>query len=144
MTFARRLRPGQGFLLLTVWRKEAALTATGRPTTGQYVSMGSIYGIITRCGLKEIEQSKQAGHPVTHTVVQSGAKLCAKPTDILEVKSNKDTGESRFFYVQTTHDPVEVGHFTVYQVLERGDLQHEHLGDDCPPEGGDHPGGIAQ
>lgn len=123
MAFRGLLRPGQGFQPLTIWKREGARSKTGRPFTEKLVEGGEIYGIITQCTPTEKEQFKQNGHPVTHTVVQRGTKNAAKPTDVFEVKPKTEDGSSRFFLVQTVHDPAELGHFTVYKTLEREDLQ---------------------
>ena len=123
MSFRGHLRPGQGFRPLTVWRREGGVTATGRPYTGELTEQGTLLGIITQCSPEEIDQFKQNGHPVTHTIVQRGTKNRAKETDVLEVKPKVEGGDSRYFLVQTVHDPAELGHFTVYKALERSDLQ---------------------
>lgn len=127
MSFRGFLRPGQGNQLLQVWTRDGATTASGRPHTANMKPGGTFYGIITQCSPKQIEQFKQNGHPVSHTIVQRGTKNRAKPTDVLEVVPKEDDGASRFFYVETIHDPVEIGHYIVYHVLERNDLQCKRL-----------------
>lgn len=123
MAFRGHLRPGQGHQLLQVWSREGDVSKTGRPHTAKLTEKGTFYGIITQCTPKQIEQFKQNGHPVSHTIVQRGTKNSAKPTDVLEVKPKVEGGSSRYFFVETVHDPVEIGHFMVYHVLERSDLQ---------------------
>ncbi|MDO4280781.1 MAG: hypothetical protein Q4C56_04040 [Peptococcaceae bacterium] len=121
MSFRGHLRPGQGFQPLRVLRREVAISQTGRPQTENLAEVGRILGIISQCSPKEAEQFKQAGHPVTHTIVQRGSAESARPTDILEARP-KLGGKRRQFLVQTVHDPAELGHFTIYKVLEREDL----------------------
>ena len=118
MSFRGMLRPGQGFRPFTVLRKKGETTATGRVMAKTLTPDGEIYGIISQATQKEIEQWKQNGHPITHTIVQRGTKDRAKADDVLELN-----GTNRRFSVKGTHDPGELGHFTVYYVEERMDLQ---------------------
>lgn len=115
------LRPGQGFRKFAVLRRTGTQTATGRPTTGKLEKCSDLIGIISRASQREVEQSKQNGHPITHTVLQRGTEGRARVTDVLELKTH--TGETRRYLVQSVHDPAELGHFTSYGVEERTDLQ---------------------
>ena len=115
------LRPGQGFQLFRILRKSGGLTATGRPTASGHKPAGEFYGMITQASPKEIEQHKQLGTPITHTIVQRGTKDRAKATDILVLGEGET---ARKFQVQgEPRDPGELGHFLVYTVEERADLQ---------------------
>ena len=116
--FRGLLRPGQGFKTFSILRKKGGLTATGRPKATSLSPDGKFYGIISQASQNEIEQWKQSGHPITHTIIQRGAENCAKPEEVLELK---ETG--RRFKVKGVNDPGELGHFTVYKVEERLDLQ---------------------
>lgn len=116
--FRSLLRPGQGFRRFEVKRRTGGLTEGGRPYTGSLQPAGEIIGIISQASQKEIEQWKQSGHPITHTIVQHGAKDQAKATDVLHLP-----GTERKFLVQGVQDPGELGHFTIYHVEEREDLQ---------------------
>lgn len=118
--FRGLLRPGQGFRPFSVLRRQNGTTATGRPTTGSLAPIGVIHGMISQASQKEIEQWKQSGHPISHTIVQRGAITKAMATDVLELQ-NQD-GSSRRFLVQGVHDPAELGHFVSYKVEERSDL----------------------
>lgn len=118
MSFRGMLRPGQGFRKFTVLQKKGGTTATGRPMAQSLTPDGEIYGIISKASQKEIEQWKQNGHPITHTIVQRGTKNRGKADDVLELN-----GTNRRFSVKGTRDPAELGHFTVYYVEEREDLQ---------------------
>lgn len=118
MSFRGLLRPGQGFKPYTVLRKNGGTTRTGRPKNGDYEPIGQIYGIISQASQHEIAQSKQNGHPMTHTVIQRGTRDRAIAGDVLEL-----CGTNRRFMVTGVRDPGELGHFTVYKVDEREDLQ---------------------
>lgn len=120
MSFRGMLRPGQGFKKFKVLRQTSKTTSSGRVQAASLSPVGEIYGIKTRASQKEIEQWKQKGHPISHTIVQRGTKNCAKATDFLELGEGD---AKRRFYVQGTRNPGELGHFTVYMVEEREDLQ---------------------
>lgn len=118
MSFRPMLRPGQGFKPFKVLRRVGGVTASGRPTTSTLQPHGEFYGIISQASPKEIEQHKQLGSPITHTIVQRGTKNRAKSTDILEHEDGR-----RFLVQGDPRDPGELGHFLVYTVEERDDLQ---------------------
>ena len=124
MSFRGHLRPGQGFKPFTVLRRVSDRTASGRVTSGELQCQGVFLGIITQASPKDIEQHKQLGHPITHTIVQRGAENRAKATDVLELEFElKENGKPRRFLVQThPKDPGELGHFLIYHVEERDDL----------------------
>lgn len=125
MSFRGFYRPGQGFRPYTVLRRRGGMTATGRPVTAKLEPDGVIYGIISQASQTEQEQWKQKGHPITHTVIQRGTINAAKADDILELKQVQPDGTEtvRRFLIQGTRDPGEIGHFMVYKVEEREDLQ---------------------
>ena len=116
--FRGLLRPGQGFKPFTVYRREGATTKTGRPVAGQLERQGVFLGIISQASPKEIEQHKQLGHPITHTIVQRGTDNRAMATDVLELEHEK----RRFLVHGQPKDPGELGHFLIYTVEEREDL----------------------
>lgn len=118
MSFRGLYRPGQGFKPYTVLRRTGGLTETGRPMTAKLEPVGRIFGIISQASQKEQEQWKQNGHPISHTVIQRGTKEAGRADDVLLME-----GTERKFLIQGTRDPGEIGHFTVYKVLEREDLQ---------------------
>lgn len=127
MSFRGLLRPGQGFKQFTVLRRQGATTETGRPYTGSFEQVGQFYGIISQASPTEREQWKQLGTPITHTIVQRGTGDRAKGTDVLELSTDR-YGQSlekprRFLVKGEPHDPGELGHFLVYRVEEREDLQ---------------------
>ena len=117
MSFRPMLRPGQGDRCFTVLRREGGKSEKGRPTTSSLKLQGQLFGMITQAKQKDIEQWKQNGHPITHTIVQRGTVNQAKATDILEL-----AGTDRRFLVQGIRDPGDLGLFTVYHVEERFDL----------------------
>lgn len=124
MSFRGLLRPGQGFMLLRVLRRECGTTPTGRPYTKELEQTGAFYGIVSQASPKEIEQWKQNGNPITHTIVQRGTKECAKATDVLElVPSDEGEKPRRFLVKGKPHNPGELGHFLVYVAEERDDLK---------------------
>ena len=113
------LRPGQGFKPFTVMRGTSGTTPKGRPYTGEMKPVGTILGIISAASPTEIEQWKQKGHPITHTIVQRGTKDRAQAEDVLVLED----GKRRFLVQGKPHDPGELGHYLVYHVEEREDLQ---------------------
>lgn len=127
MSFRPILRPGQGFKPFTILKRRGALTNTGRPTTGKPEPSGELFGIISQATPKEIEQWKQRGTPITHTIVQRGTKDRANANDVLELTytlDGSDEQKSRRFLVQgDPQDPGELGHFLIYKVEERDDLK---------------------
>ena len=122
MSFRPMLRPGQGFKPFKVLRREGGLTAKGRPTTSVLKPHGEFYGIISQASPKEIEQHKQLGTPITHTIVQRGTRNRAKSTDVLEL-TQSGCNPRRFLVQGEPKDPGELGHFLVYAVEERTDLK---------------------
>ena len=121
MSFRGHLRPGQGFRPFAVYKRTGEITAAGRPRTGGYAEAGSIYGILSQASPREQEQWKQLGTPISHTIVQRGTVNRADGNDRLALTED---GETRYFQVQgKPHDPGELGHFLVYRVLERRDLE---------------------
>lgn len=122
MSFRPMLRPGQGFKQFRVLRREGGLTEKGRPTSSTLKPQGEFFGMISKASPKEMEQHKQLGSPITHTIVQRGTQNRAKATDILEL-AQCDCAPRRFLVQGEPHDPGELGHFLVYAVEERTDLQ---------------------
>ena len=123
MSFRPMLRPGQGFKLFRVLSRESGITAGGRPHTKSEAIKGEFHGMITQATPEEIEQHKQLGSPITHTIVQRGTKNRAKATDILELVVPGEEKGRRFQVQGEPQDPGELGHFLVYKVEERADLQ---------------------
>lgn len=126
MSFRPMLRPGQGFKLFTVLRRVGGTTPTGRPQTKRLEPQGEFFGIISQASPKEVEQFKQRGTPITHTIVQRGTKDRAKATDVLELGlpcGAQGPWHRRFLVQGEPQDPGELGHFLVYKVEERNDLQ---------------------
>lgn len=121
--FSGLLRPGQGFKPFVVLRRQGEVTASGRPTSGKLQPQGKFLGIISQASPKDIEQHKQLGHPITHTIVQRGTENRAQGNDVLELDSVVHGEKPRRFLVQGhPQDPGELGHFLVYHVEEREDL----------------------
>lgn len=119
MSFRPMLRPGQGFKPFRVHRRDGGTNASGRPYTAGLTPAGEFYGIISQASPREVEQYKQLGTPITHTIVQRGTKNRAKASDVLEL-----VAEDRTFLVKgEPQNPGELGHFLVYRVEERVDLK---------------------
>lgn len=125
--FRGLLRPGQGFKKFRVFRRVGGTTAKGRPTTSKLELQGEFFGIISQASPKEIEQHKQLGTPITHTIVQQFTKDRGYANDVLELTEFSPTERkevTRTFLVQgSPHNPGELDHFIVYKVEERKDLQ---------------------
>lgn len=84
--------------------------------------------MISQASPKEQEQWKQLGTPITHTIVQRGTESRAHGNDILELAEDRygnETEPRRFLVKGDAQDPGELGHFLVYHVEERKDLQNE-------------------
>ena len=119
MFFRAMHRPGEGFKLFKVLRREGGLTEKGRPTTSSLKHQGEFYGIVTKTDPTETDQNKQKGSPKNYTIVQQGTRNQARANDILErVEDGK-----RYEVKGDPKDPGGLGHFTVYKVVERDDLQ---------------------
>ena len=123
MSFRGHVRPGQGFRHFRVLRREGAVTASGRPYPGGLTEQGRFLGIISQASPGEKEQWKQLGSPITHTIVQRGTVNAARSDDVLEAAWDPDGPLRRFLVRGQPHDPGELGHFLVYHVEEREDLQ---------------------
>lgn len=123
MSFRPMLRPGQGFKLFRVLRRVSAVTPGGRPHTNSKAPQGEFYGILTQASPKEIEQHKQLGSPITHTILQRGTTPRAKASDILQLVTGCGDKGREFMVKGEPQDPGELGHFLIYKVEERADLQ---------------------
>ncbi len=122
MSFRGLLRPGQGFKPFTVYRRVGGTSKSGRPQTKRLERVSEFFGIVSRADPKEVEQWKQQGHPITHTIIQRGKDERVKATDILELDLPGE--EPRRFLVKgKPRDAGEIGHFTVWKVEEREDLR---------------------
>lgn len=122
MSFRPMLRPGQGFKKFRVLRREGGTTDTGRPRKGNEVAIGEFYAMLTQASPEEREQHKQRGTPITHFVVQRGTKDRAKATDVIALVDAEGNNGRRFHVKGDPNDPGELGHFLIYKVEERDDL----------------------
>ncbi len=121
MSFRPMLRPGQGFKPFRVLRREGDISDSGRPHTSELKPQGEFLGIISEAEPKEVEQFKQRGTPITHTIVQRGTENRAKANDVL-VHGEGDAAR-RFLVKGEPKDPGELGLFLIYRVEERDDLE---------------------
>lgn len=122
MSFRPMLRPGQGFKKFLVLRRTGSTTAKGRPHSENLTTHGEFYGMITQASPAEREQHKQLGSPITHTILQRGTANRARATDVLELVVGGEEKRRRFFVQGEPQDPGELGHFLLYKVEERADL----------------------
>lgn len=145
MSFRGLLRPGQGFRPFVVFREKGGLTGGGRPCNSGLQPLCSFLGMITEASPKEIEQAKQKGTPITHTIIQRGTKNRAGANDVLVMEVDEDAatttaaalgkamlgqmklnekGKTRQFrVVGKPKNPGELGHFLIYRVEERDDIK---------------------
>lgn len=123
MSFRPMLRPGQGFKLFRILRRVGATTDSGRPHTNSKAPQGEFYGMLTQASPKEIEQHKQLGSPITHTILQRGTTPRAKANDILQLVTGCGDKGREFMVKGKPQDPGELGFFLVYKVEEREDLK---------------------
>lgn len=116
--FNANLVPGQGFQPLTIYEKVGGLTSTGRPKTEQYEKTEkTFFGIIAEASQREIAEWRQNQHPITHTIVQYGAMVKAKPTDYLVLH------DGRRYYVQGTDNAGDLNISMIYYVEKRSDIE---------------------
>lgn len=127
MAFRGLLRPGQGFNPFNVLQRGKGVSPTGRPHTSDLQKKGEFFGILSQASPREQEQWRQKGSPITHTILQRGTKDRANADDILMLSPSEVCGKEtkpRFFLVKgEPRNPGELGHFLVYHVEERNDLQ---------------------
>ena len=123
MSFRPMLRPGQGFKLFRILRRVSVVTPGGRPQTNSKAPQGEFYGMLTQASPREIEQSKQLGSPITHTILQRGTTPRAKAADILELVTVSGEKGRQFMVKGEPQDHGELGFFLVYKVEERVDLK---------------------
>lgn len=123
MSFRPMLRPGQGFKLFRILRRVSTTTPSGRPQTNSKAPQGEFFGMLTQASPREVEQHKQLGSPITHTILQRGTTPRAKANDVLELVTGCGGKGRKFMVKGEPQDPGELGHFLVYKVEERADLQ---------------------
>lgn len=116
------LSPNFGFHWLTAFEEINDITPNGRPITSGYREIGKIFGMVKRASSSTIGQWKaradwkQELHAISHEIIQQGSKIRLKPTDVIVYDNRK-------FVVKGAHDYVDCGHFMLYYVEERMDLQ---------------------
>lgn len=109
------LRPGNLFKDFAVWVCEEKILDNGRPGSVYHPNGQYIKGCIAKSDPKDIEKFKSEGHPITHTIVQSGRPKCMPKSFLL-------LGE-RMFFVQGIDDTGTEGISTLYFVEERNDMK---------------------
>ena len=114
--FNANLRPGEVFLLFDVYSGCGEVTRAGHPVTSKYTKTNiSFYAVLAEADSREITEWRQNNHPITHTVVQYGAGLSAKPTDYLI------TCDGRQFCVKGVSNAGGLNVAMIYKVEERYD-----------------------
>lgn len=108
------LRPGSLFRQFLVEEKGTGIRDTGRKETVFRGTGRILVGVLSDAKTSEIQRWKELQHPITHTIVQQGGPVLAKPGDRL-------VHGGRYFYVQGVDDPSMLGAFAHYQVEERSD-----------------------
>lgn len=126
--FSHRLRPGQGFQSFIIMRDGGGYVSSSGAVMQNRIVGETIKGIISQASQREKDEWKQTGHPISHTIVQKGHKNRANAGDFLCLTKRRECDETmqpqgRMYYIQGTHDPGELGHFTVYYVEERLDME---------------------
>ena len=115
------LIPGQGFKRFSVLKLGKAVNSKGKVQKAKYEPIGEIIGILATAKQNEIEQWRQNGHPISHKVVQRGAKIQAVAGNYLMLSN--PNGKDRYFYIQGRNNPGELDHMVRYYVEERNDLK---------------------
>lgn len=119
------LRPGQGFKKFMVLKKDTVISKAGSVgKSSSFSEIGEIIGILTEATPKEKEQFKQAGTPITHTIVQRGGEVKGLSSQYLKLSATNGE-KDRFFYIQgDPKNPGELNHCLIYRVEERKDLKY--------------------
>ena len=108
------LRPGSLSRQFLVEEKGTGIRDTGRKETVFRGTGRILVGVLSDAKTSEIQRWKELQHPITHTIVQQGGPVLAKPGDRL-------VHGGRYFYVQGVDDPSMLGAFVLYYVEERSD-----------------------
>ncbi len=124
------LRPGQGFRWFDVLRRENDFTDNGK-IAQDLTPAGKIAGIIMAASIGDMQQwkggetYKQNTHTVLYKIIERGSSKIAKPADVLKL-------DGRQFIITGMHDPGGLGHYTVYFVEERLDLNGGNISQGNP------------
>lgn len=94
-----------------ILRKTAIKDAKGRITYNADNVVGEMRGSVSTAKQREIEQWKQNGHPITHTIVVRG-ETTADAEDVLRL-------ENRSFYVQGKYNPADLHIYAILYCEER-------------------------
>lgn len=92
-------------------------TTTGRASTSYDTETHAVLrGVLSAASPEAIQRYDQAGHPITHEIVQRGGAK-AKPGDRL-------ARDHVYYYVQGVDNIAAMSVATIYYVEERADLDH--------------------
>ncbi|MEA4922157.1 MAG: hypothetical protein VB031_02180 [Eubacteriaceae bacterium] len=112
-----RYRPGQELKTFTIKKNNKSLDAKGRPMSVPEATTTSFKGMISAASQREVQQWKELGHPISHTVAsRDSAAMALQAEDII-------TTASRKFYVQGVTDPGELGIYAIAYCEERFDAK---------------------
>lgn len=128
MPFFRPRQDKKDFLVVQVI---ASPTARGRPMSGEEKILATIRGVLAPVDQEQVQQWKQNGHPISHSVIQENPNYLAPVGCILRY-------QNRRFEVKGAINPGEISHFCIYYCLERLDSNGKSFSTDRKPqEGGD-------
>lgn len=96
----------------TIQQRTDSQTARGR-VGSTYNGATTLEGVLVDATPFEQEKFKQSGHPITHTIKQTGPKKAEEGDRLVH--------DGRFFYIQTVENPADLGIRTLYRVQERKD-----------------------
>ncbi len=113
----RFLAPGQELKTFTVLRPEVRETDRGRAANNGYAEVGRIEAVLALARPEEIHRWNQLEHPISHKIImQNRPAFDITPGDIFEM------GGRRFYHRVMPHDPLDIGHLTIFYCDERTDV----------------------
>lgn len=107
-------RPGQDRKTFNVIQISAPPTIRGRPMSGEEKTLATIKGVLAPVDQDKIQQWKQNGHPITHSVIQENPGYIASAGCMLRY-------QGRRFEIKGSINPGELNLFCIYYCLERLD-----------------------
>lgn len=109
------LRPGHLKKDFVIEKKKNTLNAKRRPvSTYDTDSSETLQAVLAQATPLEKERWKQTQHPISHIITQTGSPKAG-------IEDRLVFG-NRIFLVQGVDDPGALGHFTLYYVEERFDM----------------------
>lgn len=108
------LRPENLGREFVIERKSQGINEVGRKVADFKPTGQRLLGVLAEAKTQEIERWNQLQHPITHTIVQQGARSLVQVGDRL-------TMAGRTFYVQGMDNIGALGLFTLIYAEERSD-----------------------